>query len=161
MSSASEESTTRAEVADDVAQETEEQFTPEKLADMCGKCAGRCCKYYTVMLDDPEDAEDYDEMRWFLAHGDNYIYIDEGEWHLNIEARCRFLDDDARCKIYDHRPAVCRNFGHDEECEYDGEYDFEKVFKTIHELEAHAREVLAPEEFAKIPVFPEGYSGPS
>jgi Fe-S-cluster containining protein len=137
-----------------------EEFTPEKLAQMCSTCGGKCCQYYTVLIDDPEDAEDFDELRWFLAHGSNYIYIDDGEWHLNVEARCKFLLEDGRCKIYDHRPRVCRDFGHDEECEFDGSYDFERVFKTIPDIEAYAREVLPPEELEKMPMFPEGCTPP-
>jgi len=147
------------EVDDDATGECEE-FTPEKLAKMCSICGGKCCKYYTVLLEDPEDAEDFDELRWFLAHGSNYIYIDDGEWHLNVEARCKFLQDDGRCSMYEYRPQVCRDFGHEDECEFEGSYDFDRVFKTIGEIEAYAREVLPPEELAKLPMFPEGCAPP-
>jgi len=140
--------------------EEEEAISPEALADLCGKCKGLCCKYYTVTLDEPEDADDFDELRWFLAHQDCYLYIDEGEWHLNVIASCRFLDPSGQCLIYEHRPDVCRDFGHEEECEWTGELEFERVFRTIPELEAYAKEVLSPEELAKLPVFPEGWRGP-
>ncbi len=142
-------------------EEEEDALPPEKLAEMCAKCGGRCCTYYTVMLDEPEDADDFDELRWFLAHEDCYIYVDEGEWHLNVISRCRFLGEDTRCAIYDHRPGVCREFGHDEECEFTGEFDFEHTFNTIMELEAYAKKVLSPEELEKLPRFPEGYEGPA
>ena len=133
---------------------------PATLADWCSRCGGRCCKYYTVLIDEPEDADDYDELRWFLAHEHCYIYVDEEQWHINVESRCRFLGDDGRCGIYEHRPDVCRDFGHDEECEFTGEYDFEHTFRTLRDLEEYAREALPAEEFAKLRTFPPGWKGP-
>ena len=149
------------EVEEEEEVEDEDVLSPDDLADMCARCGGRCCKYYTVMLDEPDDADDFDELRWFLAHEGCYIYVDEGEWHLNIESRCRFLGDKDRCTIYDHRPDVCREFGREEECEFTGEFDFEHLFNTIRELEAYARKVLSPEELEKLPRFPEGRGGPA
>jgi Fe-S-cluster containining protein len=142
-------------------EDEEDALSPEKLAEMCPKCGARCCTYYTVMLDEPEDADDFDELRWFLAHEDCYIYVDEGEWHLNVISRCRFLGEDARCTIYDHRPDVCREFGHEEECEFTGEYDFEHEFRTLRDLDEYAKKVLSSEELKKLPRFPDGYRGPA
>lgn len=138
----------------------EATVAPEVLADWCGLCAGRCCRYYTVIIDEPEDADNFDELRWFLAHEGNYVYVDEGEWHVNVESRCRFLGPEGRCAIYEHRPDVCRDHGHAEECEWTGEFDFEHTFRNLRELEAYAKEVLAPEEFAKLPAFPDDWAGP-
>ncbi|MHC4198975.1 MAG: YkgJ family cysteine cluster protein [Planctomycetota bacterium] len=140
--------------------EEEEALSPEALADLCGKCKGLCCRYYTVTLKEPDDADDFDEIRWFLAHEDCYVYVDEGEWHLNVISKCRFLDPSGQCLIYEHRPDVCRDFGHEEECEWTGELEFEHVFRTIPELEAYAKEVLSPEELEELPLFPEGWRGP-
>ena len=137
--------------------EDEEPILPEKLASMCAECGGLCCRYFTVLLDDPEDADDYDELRWFLAHENNYIYIDEDQWHLNVVARCRFLGRDSRCTIYNHRPDTCRDFGLKGECEFTGELDFQHEFRTVGDLEAYARKHLASEELAKLKAFPEGY----
>lgn len=140
--------------------EEEEAISSEALADLCGKCRGLCCRYYTVTLNVPDNADDFDEIRWFLAHEDCYVYVDEGEWHLNIIAKCRFLDPSGRCLIYEHRPDVCRDFGREEECEWTGELEFDRVFRTIPELEAYAKEILPPEELAKLPLFPDGWRGP-
>ena len=140
--------------------EEEETIDPAVLAGYCAECKGRCCKYYTVLIDEPEDADDYDELRWFLAHEGCYIYIDDDEWHINVESRCRFLGTDGRCAIYDHRPDVCRDFGHAEECEFTGEFDFEHTFRNLRELEDYAKTVLSAEEYAKLPVFPPEWDGP-
>jgi Fe-S-cluster containining protein len=148
------------ESEEDEEEEEEEAISPEALAAMCAKCGGRCCTYYTVKLDEPEDGDDFDELRWFLAHEGNYIYVDEKEWHLNVISRCRFLDEDAHCTIYDHRPEVCRSFGHKDECEFTGEFDFEHLFMTIEELEKYAKGVLSAEELEKLPRSPEGHDGP-
>jgi Fe-S-cluster containining protein len=141
--------------------EEEDVMSPDALAAMCAKCGGRCCLYYTVRLNEPEDADDFDEMRWFLTHEGNYIYVDDDEWHLNVISRCRFLDADARCTIYDHRPEVCRSFGQKDECEFTGEFDFEHLFETIAQLEEYAKGVLSPEELEKLPRFPDGDAGES
>jgi Fe-S-cluster containining protein len=141
-------------------EEEEEAIDPALLAQYCGKCRGRCCKYYTIIIDEPEDADDYDEVRWFLAHEGCYVYIDEGQWHVNVVAGCRFLGDEGRCKIYEHRPDVCREFGHEEECEFTGELDFEHTFKDLRELEEYAKTVLSKKEYAKLPSFPRNWKGP-
>lgn len=126
----------------------------EKLAGMCPGCGAKCCRYYTVALEAPEDAEDFDELRWLLAHEGNYVYVDEGEWHLNIEGRCKYLDASGRCAVYPYRPQICRSHGLEDVCEYDGEYDFDRVFKSIKEIEEYAREVLPAAELAKLHMFP-------
>jgi Fe-S-cluster containining protein len=141
-------------------EEETERLPPQKLASMCSECPGHCCRYYTVYLDEPLDADDFDEFRWFLCHEGCYLYIDEEQWHLNIESRCRFLGPGNRCLIYEHRPDVCREFGWEDECEFTGEYDFEHTFRTLDELEAYAREVLPPKEFAKLKRSPKGWKGP-
>lgn len=145
---------------DEEEEEEVEKIDPAKLAELCGKCKGLCCKYYTVIIDEPEDADDFDELRWFLAHKNNYIYLDEGDWHLNVASDCRFLGDEGRCNIYEHRPSVCRDFGHKEECEFTGDFDFDRVFRSLKDLEAYAKEVLEPQEYAELEVFPEDYDGP-
>jgi len=130
------------------------ELAPDELASMCRDCDAPCCRYYTVLLDEPQDAEDFDELRWFLAHEGCYIYVTGGEWRLCVTARCRFLGTDLRCTAYASRPAICRRFGLEGECEKTGAYEFELVFRTVAEIEAYANSVLPPEELARLPPSP-------
>ena len=34
----------------------------------CVKCTGLCCRYFALPLDDPEDWDDFDDIRWYLCH---------------------------------------------------------------------------------------------
>jgi Fe-S-cluster containining protein len=116
--------------------------------DQCGKCAALCCRYIGVALDDPETAGDFDDMAWFLHHEGTMIYVEDGDWYLNVEIKCKKLGKDNRCTIYEKRPRICRRHKHDE-CEFDGKpYDFEQQFNTAEELEAYGRKQLR-EKYAK------------
>jgi len=74
-----------------------------------------------------------------LAHRGVNVFIDEGSWYLLINGRCRYLDDQNRCTIYDHRPSICRNHKAGD-CEVDGEFDREYMFTKPDELLEYMRE---------------------
>ncbi|MBN1809535.1 MAG: YkgJ family cysteine cluster protein [Planctomycetes bacterium] len=113
------------------------------LADACRKCGSYCCTYYALPLDEPEDKNDYDDLRWFLMHEGNYIYIEDGDWYLNVMARCGYLLPSGRCAAYRMRPRICREHGGVEDpCEYYSEYTFEKTFLSPEEIEKHAVAML-------------------
>ena len=57
--------------------------------------------------------------------------------------QCKYLTDDDRCRIYLNRPKVCREYTTDN-CEYDGEWTFDKVFETPEQLWEYAEAVLRP-----------------
>tara|TARA_Y100000590_G_scaffold466680_1_gene642887 strand:- start:595 stop:1212 length:618 start_codon:yes stop_codon:yes gene_type:complete len=102
----------------------------------CTKCTARCCNYISTEIDEPETREDFDQLLWQIAHQDVSIYVDEGEWHLSFNTRCRFLNSDFSCGIYEHRPQLCRDHS-DDVCAYDGEYDFEMEFQNYEELKSY------------------------
>jgi len=116
----------------------------------CRGCDSMCCRYFTVPLETPEDADDFDAMQWYILHEGISIYVDdEGDWYVNVDVRCRALDDDGRCRIYRRRPDICRD--HTAEiCERHGdEYDFREHFHNEKELMAYAREFLARREASR------------
>ena len=118
--------------------------------DYCRGCRSTCCRYFTVPLETPEDADDFDAMRWYILHEGVSIYVDdEGDWYVNVDAPCRALADDNRCRIYDARPDVCRDHT-DEACEeHGGEYDFREHFRNEEALMAYARAFLARKEASR------------
>src|SRR5687768_5916587 len=57
-------------------------------------------------------------------------------------SRCKQVQPDNRCGIYETRPKVCREYTTDN-CDYHGgEYDFEKLFTSAEQLQAYAKEKL-------------------
>lgn len=103
----------------------------------CTKCKpARCCSYLTVPLDTPRTEKDFDFLLWQMAHQKVSIYIEEGEWFLSVDNRCRFLGNDDRCQIYETRPQVCRDY-EAVDCAYDSEYDFDMEFRTYEEFKEY------------------------
>jgi uncharacterized protein len=110
---------------------------------LCDHCTGKCCRYFTVPLDPPTTWDDFDAIRWYLAHGDNLVYVEKSAWYIVVMSKCKYLTGDNRCQIYLSRPKVCKNYTTDE-CEYDSDWAFEKVFETPEQLWEYAEAVLPP-----------------
>jgi Fe-S-cluster containining protein len=110
---------------------------------LCDHCNGKCCRYFTVPLDPPKTWDDYDAIRWYLAHSGTLVYVEEGTWYIVVMSRCNYLAADNRCRIYYNRPKVCQSYSTDE-CEYDSDWSFEKVFETPEQLWEYAEALLPP-----------------
>jgi Fe-S-cluster containining protein len=109
---------------------------------LCEKCVALCCRYIALPLDNPEDAEDYDNIRWYLIHENIVVFVEDGQWFIGILNRCKHLMPDNRCGIYEERPRICRKYTTDN-CEYHGaEYDYEHLFTSGDQLRAYAEEKL-------------------
>lgn len=121
----------------------------------CDQCTALCCRYFALQLDTPEDREDFDSIRWYLLHGKSWIWVDAGDWYLQVDEPCRFLGPKNACTIYDKRPQICRDYGlpehreHPEDplCDYfsrDQRHDLE--FREPHELDAWLEKYFAERE---------------
>jgi Fe-S-cluster containining protein len=106
----------------------------------CVKCTGLCCRYFALPIETPEDKEDYDDIRWYLCHKDVTVFVEDGDWYLNIKNKCRHLSEkDYRCRIYDKRPRICRKYRH-ADCDFvDGEYDYELHFTDDRQMEEYIK----------------------
>ena len=69
--------------------------------------------------------------------------MEEGAWYIVVMGRCKYLGADNRCKIYLTRPKVCESYTTDD-CEYDSDWSFEKVFETPEQLWEYAEAMLPP-----------------
>jgi len=107
---------------------------------LCDKCSGLCCRYFALPIDTPEDKGDYDDIRWYLCHKDITVFVEDGDWYINIKNRCKYLSEkDNRCKIYDKRPRICRQYRHST-CDYvEGEYDYELHFTNDKEMQEYMK----------------------
>ena len=110
---------------------------------LCDSCAALCCRYFALPIDNPKTKREYDDIRWYLYHENVVIFIEKKQWYLGVMTRCKNLQADNRCGIYEQRPRICRGYSTDN-CDYHGgEYDYEKLFTSGEQLMAYAREKLA------------------
>lgn len=112
---------------------------------LCSQCSALCCRYFALPIDNPTCARDYDNIRWYLVHENVTIFVEKKQWYIGIANRCKHLQPDNRCGIYETRPKVCREYS-TENCDYHGgEYDFEALFTSAEQLELYAREKVLEE----------------
>jgi Fe-S-cluster containining protein len=71
------------------------------------------------------------------------IYVEKRQWYLLVSTRCNYLTGDNRCGIYFNRPKICRDYSTDN-CEYDNDWSFEKLFETPEQIWEYAEAVLPP-----------------
>jgi Fe-S-cluster containining protein len=116
----------------------------------CHLCTAKCCKYFALEIDRPNTPQDHDQIRWFLLHEGIVVWAQDGDWYLEVRNRCKHLQADGSCGIYDTRPQVCRDYGMPEiegPCEYFTEdLEFDLFFDTAEKFEAWSRNELERRE---------------
>lgn len=76
----------------------------------CLTCA-LCCSYIAVEIDGPTSVKSATEILWHLYHHNVSVYRDnDDDWVVQFETRCRHLQDDNKCGIYETRPHICREY---------------------------------------------------
>jgi Fe-S-cluster containining protein len=76
----------------------------------CLEC-GKCCTYVAVGINAPTTPRTATDILWYLYHQGVSVYRDhDGEWAVMFDARCRHLQDDLLCAVYNDRPHICRAF---------------------------------------------------
>jgi uncharacterized protein len=109
---------------------------------LCEVCAALCCRYVALPIDNPETAADYDNVRWYLMHENFVVFVEEEQWYIGIMNKCKFLQPDNRCGIYETRPRLCRKYTTDN-CDYHGgEYNYSHLFTSCEQLEQYANKKL-------------------
>ncbi len=114
-----------------------EEKNAEECKNLCDGCT-KCCDHITIELDEPEDLDDINEIMWFVLHKDVLVFIDdEGEWHVQFNTDCTSMDEKGNCQVYDERPTICADYGHDECEKYgDGEY-YRHMFNNREEFKRY------------------------
>ncbi|MBN1344782.1 MAG: YkgJ family cysteine cluster protein [Phycisphaerae bacterium] len=108
----------------------------------CLRCGSKCCDYFALPIDEPEDRKDFDDIRWYLLHEGVSVFVEDGNWYIQIDNRCKALTTEGLCEIYEDRPRICRKYK-DDVCEFavpDGEYEL--LLQTTEECMAYAEKVL-------------------
>jgi Fe-S-cluster containining protein len=106
----------------------------------CEKCTGLCCRYFALPIETPETRADYDDIRWYLCHKDITVFVEDGDWYLNVKNKCRHLSEkDYTCLIYDKRPRICRKYKHSDCDLVEGEYEYELHFTSEKDVDEYIR----------------------
>ena len=118
---------------------------------LCEKCTGLCCRYFALPIETPEDWGDYDDIRWFLCHKGISVFVEDGDWYINIKNRCKYLTNgDHRCKIYEKRPRICRGYSR-RSCDMaEGEYDYELHFTSDKHMEEYMKKKFGNDVMQKL-----------
>ena len=103
----------------------------------CEHCTAACCRYLALPLDRPTSARDYDDIRWYLMHEGISVFVEDGDWYVQNQTKCKNLAADNRCGIYQTRPAICREYKA-KDCDYSGRpYGYDHLFTHAKQLEAY------------------------
>jgi len=104
----------------------------------CDHCTAECCRYIALPLEKPKTRRDFDDIRWYLMHEGIQVFVEEGDWYIQFRTRCRNLQPDNRCGIYESRPKICREYKPGD-CDYTpGDYDYDELFTHPRQIEEFA-----------------------
>jgi uncharacterized protein len=113
---------------------------------LCSACSGLCCRYFAFEIAKPRTRRDFEDIRWYLLHEDSAVFVEDGEWYLQINRKCRALLPDNRCAIYETRPPICRAYKA-KDCDWHAaEYDYDHLFCEPEQIMAYGREYLAKQK---------------
>ena len=110
---------------------------------LCSFCNAKCCRYFSLQIDTPNKWADFDNMRWYLAHDKTAIFVEEDAWYLLINTKCRYLQTDYLCGIYEDRMEICEEYSTDH-CDYDDDEMYDKFFDLPEQISEYAEAVLPP-----------------
>ncbi len=60
----------------------------------CRACESKCCRYISLELDTPRSKNDFENVRWFLAHKDISIFVEKRKWYLQVNNKSEYLSED-------------------------------------------------------------------
>ncbi len=107
---------------------------------LCDDCTGLCCRYFALPISTPKTKGDYDDIRWFLCHRGITVFVEDGDWYINIKNKCKYLSSkDHKCEIYSKRPRICRQYRHSSCDRVEGKYDHELHFANDKEMEEYIK----------------------
>ena len=124
---------------------------------LCDYCTAKCCRYFALPFDAPEERKDYDFIRWFLLHERATVFKEGEDWYILVHTTCRHLQPDNRCGIYETRPQICRDYT-TKDCEYEDDWTYEFYLERAEQVSEYMEAVLQEEgqsiRSAKPPLMP-------
>lgn len=134
-----------------IAKKSTSKKKTSKITHACLKCDGKCCRYFALPIETPEDWDDFDDIRWYLCHEDISVFVEDGDWYINVKNKCRHLSEkDYRCQNYELRPHICRQYD-TENCDLTGDdYGYELHFHDDKQMEEYMKIKFGPRVFEKL-----------
>ena len=124
---------------------------------LCEYCTAKCCRYFALPMDTPETFEEFEYIRWFLLHDRASVFQEEGDWYILVHTKCKHLQSDNRCGIYETRPQICRDCT-TKECEYEDDWTYEFYLERPEQVSEYIEAVIQDEgksiRSAKPPLMP-------
>ena len=111
---------------------------------LCDYCTAKCCRYFALPLDAPEDLSDFEFIRWFLLHERATIFREDDTWYLLVHTVCRHLQDNNMCGIYETRPQVCRDYS-TKDCEYEDDWTYDFYLERPEQVAEYCEATLQDE----------------
>ena len=116
-----------------------DQLQPGEV--LCEHCTAKCCRYFALPIDTPTSRKDYEFIRWYLLHELATVFTEDEDWYLLVHARCKHLQDDNLCGIYETRPQICRDYTTDN-CEYEDDWTYDRYFERAEQVWEYTEAVL-------------------
>ncbi|MGN6544628.1 MAG: YkgJ family cysteine cluster protein [Aureliella sp.] len=116
---------------------------------LCDHCTAKCCRYFALAIDKPEERRDFDFMRWYLLHDRASVFVEDDSWYLLVHTTCKHLQSDHRCGIYHTRPQICRDYTTDA-CEFDEDGVYDHYFETAEQVVEYVEATLDHEDWSNI-----------
>ena len=110
---------------------------------LCAHCSAKCCRYFALPIEAPEEWKDFEFIRWYLLHERATVFVEDGDWYLLVHNKCKALGDDNLCGAYDSRPQICRDYTTDK-CEYEDDWVYDHHGETPEQVLEYAEAVLGP-----------------
>jgi len=108
---------------------------------LCEFCTGKCCRYFALPIDTPEEWKDFEYIRWYMVHGKTTIFCEDDDWYLMVHNTCDHLLEDNRCEIYETRPQICRDYT-TKECEYEDDWTYDRYWETPEQMQDYMDAIL-------------------
>ena len=74
----------------------------------CVDCPALCCHDLAIPIERPRLKDDIVDLEWQLRYDTVHVAIRHRQWYMVVNARCIYLDKHNLCKVYNDRPATCR-----------------------------------------------------
>ena len=108
---------------------------------LCEYCTAKCCRYFALSIEAPEEFADFEFIRWYLLHDRATVFKENDDWYLLVHTTCRHLQADNRCGIYDTRPNICQDYT-TKECEYDDDWTYDFYLETPEQVAEYTEAML-------------------
>ena len=104
---------------------------------LCEHCTAACCHYLALPIDKPRTRRDYDDIRWYLMHHGITVFVEDGDWFVQYQTKCKSLGGDNLCQSYETRPEICEEY-EPIGCDYSGDdYTYDELFTHHKQIEEY------------------------